>query len=67
MVTTGGILGFLAGPSLIGFISEKTDLSKALSLLVVMALLAAFVAWRNQFLINKARVIAEDGFDEQLY
>ena len=67
MVTTGGIIGFLAGPSLIGFISEKTDLSKALSLLVIMALLAAFVAWRNQFLINKARVIAEDGFDEQLY
>jgi MFS family permease len=67
MVTTGGIIGFLTGPSLIGFISEKTDLSKALSLLIVMALLAAFVAWRNQFLINKKQTIAEAGFDEQLY
>jgi MFS family permease len=67
MVTTGGIIGFLTGPSLIGFISEKTDLSKALSLLIVMALLAAIVAWRNQFLINKKQSITEDGFDEQLY
>lgn len=67
MVTTGGIIGFLAGPSVIGFISEKTDLSKALSLLVIMALLAAIVAWRNQFLINKSKFITEDGFDEQLY
>jgi len=67
MVTTGGIIGFLAGPSVIGFISEKTDLSKALSLLVIMALLAAIVAWRNQFLVNKSKFIIEDGFDEQLY
>jgi hypothetical protein len=67
MVTTGGIIGFLAGPSVIGFISEKTDLSKALSLLVIMALLAAIVAWRNQFLVNKSKFITEDGFDEQLY
>jgi MFS family permease len=67
MVTTGGIIGFLTGPSLIGFISEKTDLSKALSLLIVMALLAAVVAWRNQFLINKTQPITESGFDEQLY
>jgi MFS family permease len=67
MVTTGGIIGFLTGPSLIGFISEKTDLSKALSLLIIMALLAAFVAWRNQFLINKIQPTAEGAFDEQLY
>jgi hypothetical protein len=67
MVTTGGLIGFLTGPSLIGFISEKTDLSKAFSLLIVMALLAAFVAWRNQFLNNKKQQIPAEGFDEQLY
>ena len=63
MVTTGGLIGFLAGPSLIGFIAEETNLSMGLSLLVVMSLLSAFVAWRNQFLTAKAAVghgIAED-------
>ena len=56
MVTTGGLIGFLAGPSLIGFIAEETNLSMGLSLLVVMSLLSAFVAWRNQFLTAKAGV-----------
>ena len=53
MVTTGGLIGFLTGPSVIGFISEKADLSKALSLLILMGLLAAFAAWRNPFIVNK--------------
>lgn len=51
MVTTGGLIGFLAGPSLIGFISEKSGLSLALSLLILMTLLAALVAWRSPFLV----------------
>jgi MFS family permease len=67
MVTTGGLIGFLTGPSLIGFISEKSNLSKGLSLLIVMALLAAIVAWRNKFLVNKKTVAVEVGFDEQIY
>lgn len=50
MVTTGGLIGFLAGPSLIGFISEKTDLSTALSLLILIAMLSGFAAWKNKFL-----------------
>jgi hypothetical protein len=67
MVTTGGLIGFLAGPSVIGFISEKTDLSKALSLLIVMMLLAAVVGWRNKFLTDKKINTPEENFDEQLY
>jgi len=67
MVTTGGLIGFLAGPSLIGFISEKTGLSAGLSLLIIMTLLAAIVAWRNQFLSNNVAPAAEEEFDEQLY
>lgn len=67
MVTTGGLIGFLTGPSLIGFISEKSSLSKGLSLLIVMALLAAIVAWRNKFLINKKTVTSTLLFDEQIY
>jgi hypothetical protein len=67
MVTTGGLIGFLTGPSLIGFISEKANLSIALSLLILMTLLAAFAAWRNKFLVNK-RVLTETlPYDEQLY
>ena len=67
MVTTGGLIGFLTGPSLIGFISEKSNLSKGLSLLIFMALVAAVVAWRNKFLVNKKTVTAGLEYDEQLY
>lgn len=68
MVTTGGLIGFLAGPSVIGFIAEKASLSKALSLLIIMGLLAAFAAWRNPFLVNKEKI--KKGtllYDEQIY
>ncbi len=69
MVTTGGLIGFLTGPSVIGFISEKAGLSKALSLLILMALLAGFAAWRNKFLLNKEPVVENDSlpYDEQIY
>lgn len=68
MVTTGGLIGFLAGPSVIGFISEKASLSKGLSLLILMMLIAAFAAWRNKFLVNtKNEKPVTENFDEQLY
>ena len=67
MVTTGGLIGFLAGPSLIGFISEKAGLSKALSLLIFMMIIAAVVGWRNKFLVSKTTEAAAENFDEQLY
>lgn len=67
MVTTGGLIGFLTGPSLIGFISEKTNLSQGLSLLIFLALAAAVVAWKNKFLINKKKPGGELPFDEQIY
>lgn len=67
MVTTGGLIGFLAGPSVIGFISEKSGLSLALSLLILMTLLAALVAWRNQFLANKQTAPVSEIYDDQLY
>lgn len=67
MVTTGGLIGFLAGPSVIGFISEKASLSKGLSLLIVMMVIAAVVAWRNKFLADKKTGVTGEHFDEQLY
>lgn len=67
MVTTGGLIGFLAGPSVIGIISEKASLSKGLSLLIVMMILAAIVAWRNKFLAGKKNTGGSENYDEQLY
>ncbi len=67
MVTTGGLIGFLTGPSLIGFISEKADLSKALSLLILLTILAAVVAWKNKFLVNKVPLTQQLPYDEQIY
>ncbi len=66
MVTTGGLIGFLTGPSIIGFIAEKFNLSIALALLIIMELLAAFTAWRNKFITNK-NLVNEPVHDEQLY
>jgi hypothetical protein len=67
MVTTGGLIGFLAGPSVIGFISEKASLSKGLSLLILMMITAAIVGWRNKFLSDKSVNSHSENFDEQIY
>lgn len=67
MVTTGGLIGFLTGPSIIGFISEKVNLSTGLSLLIVLMLTASFAAWRNKFLEVKKPLTTELKYDEQIY
>jgi len=67
MVTTGGLIGFLTGPSLIGIISERLDLSTGLALLILLMLVAAVVAWRNKFLESKKSLITEMPYDEQIY
>lgn len=67
MVTTGGLIGFLAGPSIIGFISEKADLATALSLLILLPALTAFIAWKNNLLENKKLTGTIAEYDEQIY
>lgn len=67
MVTTGGLIGFLTGPSVIGFISEKTSLSTGLSLLILLAIAAAIAAWKNKFLAGKKPFITRMPYDEQIY
>jgi MFS family permease len=52
MVTTGGLVGFLAGPSLIGLISEQSNLSKGFLLLSLLAVSAAVAGLLNKFLSN---------------
>jgi len=67
MLTTGGLIGFLTGPSVIGFISEKANLSTGLSLLILLMLIVAVVAWRNQFLESKKSLETKLQYDEQIY
>lgn len=67
MVTTGGVIGFLAGPSVIGVLSEKTGLAPALSLLVLLMVMAALVAWKNPFLKRSNTLLETAPFDEQVY
>lgn len=67
MVTTGGLIGFLAGPSLIGFVSEKVNLPTGLGLLVFLTAIAAFIASRSKLLYNKNMTGTNIEYDEQLY
>lgn len=67
MVTTGGLVGFLTGPSVIGFIAEKINLSAGFSLLILLTLTAAVVAWRNQFLAGRRSLTTKMQYDEQIY
>lgn len=66
MVTTGGLIGFLTGPSLIGFIAEETTLATGLSLIILMALLSGLVAYRSRFL-KQPSSLKEVAHDEQIY
>jgi MFS family permease len=67
MVTTGGLIGFLTGPSFIGMISEKFNLSLGLSLLIVLTLCATVVAWRNSFLGKPKVLQTQVQYDETIY
>lgn len=67
MVTTGGLIGFLAGPSLIGFISEKADLATGLASLILLMLIAALVAYKSRYMKNKKTAEPELQYDEQIY
>ncbi len=65
-VATGGLLGFLAGPSLIGIISEKFTMATGLSVVFLLAVLAAFTAWKNRYLQNKSITPPQVNYPDQL-
>jgi MFS family permease len=50
VVSSGGLVGFLVGPSLIGLIAEKMNLAIGLSLVMVLCLVAGWVASRSKLL-----------------
>ena len=53
-IASGGLIGFLFGPSVIGMVSEKVNLAAGLSFVLVLNLVASFVATRNKFLAADA-------------
>jgi MFS family permease len=67
MVTTGGLVGFLTGPSIIGLISQKANLATALSLLILLPAIASVIAWKNNLLENKKLTGTTIEYDEQIY
>ncbi|MBZ5857016.1 MFS transporter [Flavihumibacter profundi] len=52
-VASGGLIGFLAGPSMIGLVAEQYNVAAGLSIVFFLAVAAAIVAWKNDFLMNK--------------
>jgi len=49
-IASGGLIGFLFGPSVIGIVAEKINLAAGLSFVLALNLIASFVATRNKFL-----------------
>ncbi|MEO5593555.1 MAG: MFS transporter [Chitinophagaceae bacterium] len=49
-IASGGLIGFLVGPSVIGLVAEKINLAAGLSFILVLNTIASFVATRNKFL-----------------
>ena len=65
-VATGGLLGFLAGPSLVGIISEKFTMATGLSVIFILALLATATAWKNRYLQNSTITSNQVNYPDQL-
>jgi MFS family permease len=49
-IASGGLIGFLFGPSVIGMVAEKFNLATGLSFVLILNLAASLVATRNKFL-----------------
>jgi MFS family permease len=49
-VASGGLIGFLLGPSIIGMLAETVNLATGLAFVLVLSLISAFVAGKNKFL-----------------
>jgi MFS family permease len=49
-IASGGLIGFLFGPSVIGMLSEKINLAAGLSFILILNVIASFIATRNKFL-----------------
>jgi MFS family permease len=64
-VASGGLIGFLAGPSMIGLVAEQYSVAAGLSILFFLAVIAAFVAWKNDFLMNRHSRAPEVNYNDQ--
>lgn len=64
-VASGGLLGFLAGPSIIGLVAEQYSVGAGLSILFFLAVFAAVIAWKNDFLMNRHSRAPEVNYQDQ--
>jgi predicted MFS family arabinose efflux permease len=51
-VASGGLIGFLAGPAIIGLIAERINLASGLGFVLILILFSTWVATRNKFLAS---------------
>lgn len=65
-VFSGGLIGFLTGPSVIGILSEKFNLSIGLSFVLLLCILAAIAAMQNRYLINSTAHLNQANYNEPL-
>lgn len=66
-VASGGLIGFLAGPSMIGLVAEQYSVAAGLSIIFFLAIAAAIVAWKNDFLMNRHSRPPEVNYQDQHY
>jgi predicted MFS family arabinose efflux permease len=52
-IASGGLIGFMVGPAMIGFISEKITLAWGLSFVLLLSLLAVWAAYKNKYLSGR--------------
>ncbi|ULQ53130.1 MFS transporter [Flavihumibacter fluvii] len=66
-VASGGLIGFLAGPSMIGLVAEQYSVGAGLSIIFFLAIAAAIVAWKNDFLMNRHSKAPQVNYQDQHY
>ena len=66
-VASGGLIGFLAGPSMIGLVAEQYSVATGLSIIFFLAVIAAVIAWRNEYLMNRHSRAPEVNYHDQLF
>jgi MFS family permease len=66
-VASGGLIGFLAGPSMIGLVAEEYSVAAGLSIVLFLTIVAAIAAWRNEFLVNWRSKAPEVNYQDNLF
>lgn len=65
-VASGGLIGFLIGPSMIGIVAEAYSVKTGLAIISILALLAAWAAWKNPYLASNRSPAEHLAYPDQL-